>query len=69
MSELLAESRRLSDDLMDLYGEAHELLGDDPHYVPPENFERLRDILAQSAAIGKRQDALDEMRVTARWKR
>lgn len=69
MSELLDESYRLSDDLMALYAEAHDLLGDDPHYVPPENYERLRDILAQSAAIGKRQDALDEMRATRGWTR
>jgi len=67
MSELLDESYRLSDDLVTLYREAHDLLGDDPHYVPPENYERLRDILAQSAAIGKQQDALDEIRATARW--
>jgi hypothetical protein len=69
MSDLMDESRRLSDDLMDLYREAHELLGNDTRYVPPENYERLRDILAQSAAIGKRQDALDEMRATRGWTR
>lgn len=69
MSELLDESYRLSDDLMALYREAHDLLGDDPHYVPPENYERLRDILAQSAVIGKRQDAVDEQRASARWAR
>lgn len=69
MSELLDESRRLSDDLMALYAEAYELLGDDPNYVPPESYERLRDILAQSAVIGERQDAVDEQRALAGWNR